>query len=36
MTDFTNEANRKASARITPFLQGQSFDPETVQAWQML
>jgi len=30
--DFTNEANRKASERITPFLQGQAFDPETVQA----
>src|SRR5215471_12623633 len=32
LTDFTNEANRKASAPITPFLQGQAFDPETVQA----
>ena len=31
-TDFTNEANRKASAPITPFLQDQAFDPETVQA----
>src|SRR5262249_58988749 len=31
-TDFTNEANRKARAPITPFLQGQAFDPETVQA----
>ena len=31
-TDFTNEANRKASATGTPFLQGQAFDPETVQA----
>src|SRR5262249_22151837 len=31
LTDFTNEANRKASARITPFLQGQAFDPETLQ-----
>ena len=25
LTDFTNEANRKASATITPFLQGQAF-----------
>src|SRR5215470_10904598 len=32
LTDFTNEVNRKASASITPFLQGQAFDPETVQA----
>src|SRR5262249_16578798 len=32
LTDFNNEANRKASARITPFLQGQAFDPETDQA----
>src|SRR5262249_34291870 len=32
LTDFTNEANRKASARITPLLQAQAFDPETVQA----
>src|SRR5262249_21259174 len=32
LTDFTNEANRKVSAPITPFLQGQAFDPETVQA----
>ena len=24
LTDFTNEANRKASERITPFLQGQA------------
>ena len=31
-TDFTNEAKRRASAPITPFLQGQAFDPETVQA----
>src|SRR5262249_4306919 len=31
-TDFTNEANRKASARITPFLQGEAFDPEPVKA----
>ena len=26
------EAKRRASAPITPFLQGQAFDPETVQA----
>src|SRR5262249_9546052 len=32
LTDFTNEANRNASARITPFLQAQAFDPETIQA----
>jgi hypothetical protein len=32
LTDFTNEANRKASAPITPLLQGQAFDSETVQA----
>jgi hypothetical protein len=32
LTDFTNEAKRKTSARITPLLQGQAFDPETVQA----
>ena len=31
-TDFTNEAKRRVSAPITPFLQGQAFDPETVQA----
>ena len=31
-TDFTNKAKRRASAPITPFLQGQAFDPETVQA----
>jgi hypothetical protein len=31
-TDFTHEAKRRASATITPFLQGQAFDPETVQA----
>ena len=31
-TYFTNEAKRRASAPITPFLQGQAFDPETVQA----
>jgi len=32
LTDFTNEANRKASTPITPLLQGQAFDSETVQA----
>src|SRR5262245_30479354 len=32
LTEFTNEAMRKASARITPFLQDQAFDPETAQA----
>jgi len=32
LDDFTNETKRKASASITPFLQGQAFDPETVQA----
>ena len=32
LTGFTNEAKRRASAPITPFLQGQAFDPETVQA----
>jgi hypothetical protein len=32
LTDFTNEAKRRASASITPLLQGQPFDPETVQA----
>jgi hypothetical protein len=32
LTDFTNEAKRRTSASITPLLQGQPFDPETVQA----
>ena len=32
LTDFTREANRKASVPITPFLQGQGFDPKTDQA----
>ena len=32
LTDFTNEAKRKAGPRITPFVQGKAFDPETVQA----
>jgi hypothetical protein len=31
-TDFTHKAKRRASATIIPFLQGQAFDPETVQA----
>src|SRR5215469_12047674 len=30
--DFTHETARKASAPITPFLRGQAFDPETVEA----
>jgi len=32
LTDFTNEAKRRTSTPITPFLQGQAFDPKTVQA----
>jgi hypothetical protein len=32
LTDFTNESRRKASAPITPFLRGQAFDPEAVEA----
>ena len=32
LTDFTREANRKASVPITPFLQDRAFDPETGQA----
>jgi len=32
LNDFTYETARKASAPITPFLRGQSFDPETVEA----
>jgi hypothetical protein len=32
LTEFTNEAKRRASAPIRPFLQGQAYDPETVQA----
>ncbi len=32
LTNFINEANRKASAPTTPFLRGQVFDPETAQA----
>jgi len=30
--DFTRQTTRKASAPITPFLRGQAFDPETVEA----
>ena len=30
--DFTHQTTRKASAPITPFLRGQAFDPETVEA----
>src|SRR5215472_3533775 len=32
LNDFTHEATRKASAPITPFLRGQAFDPETIDA----
>ena len=32
LTDFSNETTRKASAPIIPFLRGQAFDPETVEA----
>jgi hypothetical protein len=32
LTDFTNETKRQASAPITPFLRGQAFDPETIEA----
>ena len=32
LDDFTHEITRKASAPITPFLRGQAFDPETVEA----
>ena len=32
LNDFTYETARKASAPITPFLRGQAFDPETVDA----
>jgi|GraSoiStandDraft_30_1057271.scaffolds.fasta_scaffold458350_2 hypothetical protein len=31
-TDFTNEPKRQASAPTTPFLSGQAFDPETIEA----
>ena len=32
LTDFTNETKRQASAPITPFLRGQAFGPETIEA----
>ena len=32
LDDFTHETTRKKSAPITPFLRGQAFDPETVEA----
>ena len=32
LTDFTNETKRQASAPTTPFLRGQAFDPETIEA----
>jgi hypothetical protein len=32
LTDFTNETKRQTSAPITPFLRGQAFDPETLEA----
>jgi hypothetical protein len=32
LTDFTNESSRKPSTSFTPFLRGQAFDPETVEA----
>jgi hypothetical protein len=32
LTDFTNGSSRKSSTPITPFLRGQAFDPETVEA----
>ena len=32
LTDFTKETKRQASAPITPFLRGQAFDPETIEA----
>jgi hypothetical protein len=31
LTAFNNEIKRKASEPITPFLQGQAFDPEMVE-----
>src|SRR6516225_9564897 len=31
LTDFTNEAKRRASAPITAYLQGHAFDSQTVQ-----
>ena len=32
LDDFINEPFGKASATITPFLRGQAFDPETIEA----
>jgi hypothetical protein len=32
LTDFTNKSKLKASEPIIPFLRGQAFDPETVEA----
>ena len=32
LTDVTNETKRQESAPITPFLRGQAFDPETIEA----
>ena len=32
LDDFTHDTARKASTPITPFLRGQAFDPETVEA----
>jgi hypothetical protein len=32
LTDFTNESSRKSSTSFTPFLRGQAFDPEAVEA----
>ncbi len=32
LTDFNAETKRNASAPITPFLRGQAFDPETIEA----
>jgi len=32
LDDFNQETKRKGSAPITPFLRGQAFDPETVEA----
>jgi hypothetical protein len=32
LTDFTNETKRTAIEPIIPFLRGQAFDPETVEA----
>jgi hypothetical protein len=31
-TDFTDETKRRASEPIIPFMRGQAFDPETVEA----